>query len=66
MPTSASSRPCYELTTSEFARQNGVTPEAVRRTLAAKGSYFGAIPVRRPNGRLLWPSASPEALAPRS
>ncbi|MBS0372538.1 MAG: hypothetical protein JSS57_25460 [Proteobacteria bacterium] len=66
MPTSTSSRPSYELTTAEFARQAGVTPEAIRRALSEKGSYFGAIPIRRPNGRFLWPSMSPEVRSPQS
>lgn len=66
MPASSNSRPTYELTTADFARQNGVTQEAVRRTLSKKGDYFGAIPVRRPNGRLLWPSVSPEARTSQS
>ncbi|WP_079435700.1 hypothetical protein [Zoogloea sp. LCSB751] len=60
MPTSSSPRPSYALSTAEFARQAGVTPEAIRRALSEKGSYFGAVPIRRPNGRFLWPSASPE------
>ncbi len=66
MPTSTSSRPSYELTTAEFARQNGVTQEAVRRSLSEKGSYFGAVPIRRPNGRFMWPSVSPEVRPPQS
>lgn len=44
------------LSTAEFARLHGVTQDAVRQALSKRGSYFGAIPTRRPNGRLLWPS----------
>lgn len=66
MPASSNSRPTYELTTADFARQNGVTQEAVRRMLSAKGSYFGAVPIRRPNGRYLWPSTVSKVRTSRS
>lgn len=48
------------LTTAEFARLHGVTQDAVRQALSKRGSYFGAVPVRRSNGRLLWPVDTPK------
>ncbi len=66
MPTPSFPSPSHTLTTAEFARQNGVAPNSVLRALSVRGSYFGAVPIRRPNGRLLWPSASPEVCPPRS
>lgn len=60
MPSqSTACAPCG-LTTAEFARLHGVTPDAIRQALAKRGNYFGAVPVRRPNGRLLWPSENPQ------
>ncbi len=44
-----------ELTTSEFATLNGVKPNTVRQHLCTRGSYYGAKPQKRSNGRLVWP-----------
>ena len=41
--------------TAEFAAQNLVKPQSVRKQYCLKGSYFGVRPQKLPNGRLCWP-----------
>ena len=50
------------LTTPDLASQVGITPESLRVHLCRRGSYFGLVPDRLPNGRLLWPADSLERL----
>ncbi len=50
------------LTTPELANRVGITPESLRVHLCRRGSYFGLVPDRLPNGRLLWPADSLERL----
>ena len=49
-------------TTSQLARHCGITAEGLRVHLCKKGSYYGLIPERLPNGRLLWPADSMERI----
>lgn len=49
-------------TTPELARHCGITAEGLRVHLCKRGSYYGLIPERMPNGRLLWPADSMERL----
>ena len=39
----------------EIAALNKVQPEAVRNQFYKHGEYFGAVPCRLRNGRLIWP-----------
>lgn len=41
--------------TSELARGVDVTPEHIRKVYQKSGNYYGVVPVRMPNNRLLWP-----------
>jgi len=41
-------------TTAQFAELNGIKPETALRSFCQKGSYFGVVPKKRPNGRLIW------------
>lgn len=52
----------YSLTTKQYAAQFGVKPISVRIRLCKTGSYFGDVPKRCVNGRLLWPNARPEVV----
>jgi hypothetical protein len=44
------------LTSNEAAKMLGVKAESMRVRLCKHGSYFGVVPVKHANGRLLWPS----------
>ena len=46
----------FNLSTCEFAKLCKVKPSAIRNQLYRRGQYFGAIPRRLPNGRLVWPN----------
>lgn len=50
------------LPTDQYAAQNFVQPQTVRKRYAATGSYFGIRPLVMPNGRLMWPSDTIERL----
>jgi len=41
-------------TTAQFAELNGIKPETALRSYCQKGSYFGVVPKKRSNGRLIW------------
>ena len=45
----------FGLSTREFAALHKVRPDTVRNRLYASGDYFGAVPCRMRNGRLVWP-----------
>ncbi|TYC62096.1 DNA-binding protein [Zoogloea oleivorans] len=47
--------------TETFAQRHGVQPGTVRNALYTKGSYFGAVPIKLPNGRLRWPVTAAKA-----
>lgn len=44
-----------EGTTAQFAGKYLVKPATVRTRYCLTGSYFGIVPNKLPNGRLLWP-----------
>lgn len=46
----------YELSAEQFASLNQVKPQSVRARLCRTGSYFGVLPLKLANGRLVWPS----------
>ena len=52
-----------ENTTEALARKIGVAPQTVRARLCRFGHYFGAKPVKLPNGRLWWPDDTFERIA---
>lgn len=49
------SNPEAPLTTETLAHALGVRPGTVRRGLCVSGHYLGLVPIKSPNGRLLWP-----------
>ena len=51
------------LPTNQFADIFGVRPDTVRRNLCTKGHFMGVVPLKLPNGRLLWPEVRPEEVA---
>lgn len=55
MEQSKTPAPNYSLTSSAYGAKHGVKGETVRTRYYKTGSYFGDIPARGPNGRLLWP-----------
>jgi hypothetical protein len=42
--------------TTAFAKLNAVKAESVRSALCRFGHYFGIVPTKLKNGRLLWPA----------
>ena len=54
------------LSTTELARSIGLAPDSIRVHLCKRGSYFGLVPGRLPNGRLIWPADSLERLKARA
>lgn len=44
-----------QLTTKQFAEKNLVTAGVVRTRLCTEGNYFGIVPIKLANGRLIWP-----------
>lgn len=50
------------ITTMALAQRLGLQPQSLRAAVCQKGSYFGIVPNRLPNGRLLWPADSYEQL----
>ena len=52
----------YGTTTNVLADRLGVKPESIRVHLCRRGSYYGIIPRRLPNGRLLWPADTMDRL----
>ncbi|TXI34589.1 MAG: hypothetical protein E6Q69_03580 [Aquipseudomonas alcaligenes] len=51
----------FSLTTEEFANLNRVKAASVRRQIQRTGSYFGVIPLRHANGRMLFAPVQPKA-----
>jgi len=43
------------LSTADMARVLGLRPQTLRRGLSEAGHYLGIVPLKLPNGRLLWP-----------
>ncbi|MDN6885467.1 DNA-binding protein [Variovorax sp. NFACC27] len=56
----------FRLTTTEFATQQLVNAQTVRKRLSLHGSYFGVKPLRLLNRRLLWPADSIKTLIEES
>lgn len=50
------------LSTRQLARAVGIEASSIRVHLCRKGSYFGVVPERMPNGRLVWPGDAPQRL----
>lgn len=59
MENEKSPEPKHSLTSAAFGAARGVKGETVRTRYYKTGSYFGAVPIRGPNGRLLWPDNTP-------
>lgn len=55
-PPRRSSSADYPLDTEEFAAINGVKSTSVRVRLCKTGSYFGVVPLKLCNRRLMWPA----------
>jgi hypothetical protein len=52
----------FNLSTEAFASQLHIKPQSIRARVCRTGSYFGILPKKLPNGRLLWPSDAAERL----
>lgn len=50
------------LTTKEVAERMRITPATVHRRCYDHGNFWGVLPVRGPNKRLLWPTEAIQAL----
>ena len=50
------------MTTIGLSERLGLKPGTLLSALCRKGSYFGLVPTKLPNGRLLWPENSVEIL----
>jgi hypothetical protein len=46
---------CGGRTTEQFARDNLVQPQTVRKRYSLTGGYFNVVPEKLSNGRLKWP-----------
>ena len=46
----------YTFTTAEFAQANGIQSSSLTVHLSKRGSYYGIVPKKQANGRLLWPA----------
>lgn len=51
-----------DLPTSKLARTFGVKEQTPRASLCRNGHWMGMVPVKLPNGRLLWSAAEAERL----
>lgn len=52
----------FNLSTETLASQLSIKPQSIRARVCRTGSYFGLVPKKLPNGRLLWPSDASERL----
>lgn len=50
------------ITTEQLAQQLHLKPQSLRAALSRDGAYFGLVPRKLPNGRLLWPDDALEKL----
>ena len=46
----------YPWQTKTFAAQNHIEEQTARKRYCQTGSYFGVVPQKHANGRLLWPA----------
>lgn len=53
------------LTTKEVAERMRIAPTTVHKRCCAHGDFWGVLPVKAPNGRLLWPMEAIQALLDR-
>jgi hypothetical protein len=60
--TVPSTRPAAKITTEEGAERMRNRPQTWRASLCRHGHYLGMVPVKLPNGRLLWDAAAVERL----
>lgn len=51
------------LSTEELARLVKIKPSSIRVHYCERGHYFGLVPIKLPNGRLLWPADALERIA---
>ena len=51
-----------KINTKQLAAMFLVEPNSVRTALSAKGHFWGLVPAKTPNGRLLWDLAEAERL----
>ncbi|WP_371142184.1 DNA-binding protein [Burkholderia cepacia] len=51
------------LTTEELAALLSIRPQSIRKRYCQTGAYFTLLPVKLPNGRLMWPADAIEKLA---
>ena len=49
----------HHLTTAEFAKLNLVKPQSVIKRYCQTGSYFGVVPEKHANRRLMWQGTTP-------
>lgn len=61
--TAPSARPVAKITTGEMADQLRIVPQTARAGFCRNGHYMGLVPVKLPNGKLLWDAAAVERLA---
>lgn len=50
----------YKTSTDDFAALNGIKGQSVRVRVCRFGHYFGIVPKKLANGRLLWPAVQVE------
>lgn len=50
----------FKTNTDDFGALNGVKGQSVRVRVCRTGSYFGIVPKKLANGRLLWPAVQVE------
>jgi len=55
-------RPAAKITTVEGAERMRNRPQTWRASFCRHGHYLGMIPIKLPNGRLLWDAAEVERL----
>lgn len=53
------------LTTTEVAERMRITSATIHKRCHAHGNFWGVLPVRGPNKRLLWPTEAIQALLDR-
>lgn len=61
--TAPTTRTGAKLSTEEAAAKLRAAPQTPRASLCRQGHWLGMVPVKLPNGRLLWPADEVERLA---
>lgn len=57
-----SARPAVKISTEVAAPRLSAKPQTMRAALCREGHYLGMVPVKLPNGRLLWDQDEVDAL----